>query len=230
MTTISIKTPLAALATAFLLSTAFTTASVAETITPVTVEAPGGAYTLDKPHSTITFRLSHLGFSNYTAQFSRFDAKLQLDPAKPAEASITTTIDAKSLELTAPPAGFLDELIGAKWLNTAQFPEMTFTSTKVELVSPNSAKVTGDFTMMGVTKPVVLDVTFNGGYAGHPYDPFARVGFSAKGTIKRSEFGLSYGVPEPGTTMGVSDNIDIAIESEFNGPAFTPPATPAPAQ
>lgn len=230
MTTISIKKPLAALATAFLLSTAFASASFAETITPVTVEAPGGAYTLDKPHSTITFRLSHLGFSNYTAQFSRFDAKLQLDPAKPADASITATIDAKSLDLTAPPAGFLEDLIGAKWLNTSQFPEMTFKSTKVELVSPNSAKVTGDFTMLGVTKPVVLDVTFNGGYAGHQYDPFARVGFSAKGTIKRSEFGLTYGVPEPGTTMGVSDNIDIVIETEFNGPAFTAPATPAPAQ
>lgn len=232
MTTISIKKPLTALATALLLSSAFASASVAETVTPVATEAPAGAYTLDKAHSTITFRINHLGFSNFTAQFSRIDAKLQLDPAKPAEASIEATIDAKSLELTAPPAGFLEDLIGAKWLNTEKFPEMTFKSTKVEMTSPNTATITGGFTMLGVTKPVVLDATFNGGYAGHQYDPFARIGFSAKGSIKRSEYGLAYGIPEPGTTMGVSDNIDVVIESEFNGPAWanapaTPPTPPA---
>jgi len=69
-------------------------------------------------------------------------------------------------------------------------------------------------------------VTFNGGYRGHPYDPNARVGFSAKGTLKRSEFGVAYGIPEPGTTMGVSDEVRITIEAEFSGP---PMANPPPA-
>ena len=91
----------------------------------------------------------------------------------------------------------------------------------------NTANVTGDFTMHGVTKPLVLAVTFNGGYAGHPYDPNARIGFSATGSIKRSEFGMAYGVPEPGTTMGVGDDVSLVLEAEFSGPPFKG-ATPAP--
>ena len=95
---------------------------------------------------------------------------------------------------------------------------MTFKSTAVELTAPNAARVTGDFTMHGATHPLVLDVTFNGGYVGHPMDPNARIGFSAHGKLKRSDYGIAYGVPEPGTTMGVSDEVEIIIESEFSGP------------
>jgi len=60
--------------------------------------------------------------------------------------------------------------------------------------------------------------TYNGGYAVHPFEPNARVGFSAKGTLKRSDFGIAYGIPAPGTNMGVSDEVEITIESEFTGP------------
>jgi polyisoprenoid-binding protein YceI len=74
---------------------------------------------------------------------------------------------------------------------------------------------------------VILDVTYNGGYAGHPMDPHARIGFSAKGTFKRSDFGIAFGVPAPGTTMGVGDDVQIAIEAEFTGPPL--PTAPAPA-
>jgi polyisoprenoid-binding protein YceI len=72
-----------------------------------------------------------------------------------------------------------------------------------------------------------LETTFNGGYAGHPYDPQARIGFSARGSLKRTLFGVSEGVPPPGSTMGVGDDVSIEIETEFNGPKFTPAeATP----
>ena len=67
---------------------------------------------------------------------------------------------------------------------------------------------------------MVLEATFNGGYAGHPLDPHARIGFSAHGTLLRSEFGISYGIPAPGTTMGVSDAVEVVLEAEFNGPAW----------
>jgi len=63
-----------------------------------------------------------------------------------------------------------------------------------------------------------LNATLNGGYAGHPMDPRARIGFSAKGVLKRSDFGVAYGIPEPGSNMGVGDNVDVIIEAEFNGP------------
>jgi polyisoprenoid-binding protein YceI len=98
----------------------------------------------------------------------------------------------------------------------------------VNVTGPNTAEVTGDLKLRGVIKPVTLQVTFNGGYAGHVYEPNARIGFSARGTFKRSDFGISYGIPEPGSNMGVSDEIAVTIEAEFTGPAWkdAPPATP----
>jgi polyisoprenoid-binding protein YceI len=186
---------------------------------------PAGAYKLDKYHASLIFRVNHLGFSRYTSKFSSFDAQLQFDPRNLAASSVFATVDPTSLTLDNPPAGFLDELLSANLLDAKQFPTMTFRSTKVEALSPTKARVTGDFTMHGVTKPVILEATFNGGYNGHPMDPNARIGFSARGTLKRSEFGIGYGIPEPGSTMGVSDAVDIEIEAEFSGP----PLAPAPA-
>lgn len=185
----------------------------------VAQDLPAGSYAMDKAHASLTFTVNHLGFSHYTAQFASFDAKMELDPANPSTAKLEATVDTASLELSSPPEGFKDELIGPQWLDAAQFPTMTFKSTKVEQTDDKTAKVTGDFTLHGVTKPVTLEVTFNGGYPGIPdLDPNARLGFSAKGTLKRSEFGIAIGIPAAGTNMGVSDEVTIAIEAEFNGP------------
>lgn len=204
-------------------------APTATTPKPPKADIPAGDYTLDKSHSTLVFRVSHLGFSNYTAAFANFDAKLKFDQNNAGVSALEATIDPKSLTLPAPPEGFLAELTGAQWLNTATYPAITFKSTKVETTGPDTGKVTGDLTLHGVTKPVVLDVVYNGGYVGHPMDPHARVGFSAKGTFKRSDFGIAYGVPAPGTTMGVSDEVQVTIESEFSGPALATAPAPAPA-
>jgi polyisoprenoid-binding protein YceI len=192
--------------------------SATEVAPAVSATAPAGNYTLDKTHASITFRVNHLGFSHYTAQFKQFDAQLQFDPGNIAASSVSATIDPRSLDLDSPPPGFVDQLLGEQWFNVAQFPTMTFKSTKVEALEGNKARVTGDFTLHGVTKPVMLDATFNGGYAGHPMDPHARIGFSATGTLLRSDFGIDYGIPEPGSMMGVSDEVDIAVEAEFSGP------------
>jgi len=185
---------------------------------PAPVNLPAGAYRLDKTHASVVFKVSHLGFSNYTASFADFDARLNFDPARPELTTLEATIDPRSLTLPAPPAGFKDELVGPQWLDAAQYPAITFKSTRVEVTGANTARVTGDFTLHGVTKPVVLDVTFNGGYEGHPMDPNARIGFSATGAFKRSDFGIAYGVPAPGTTMGVGDEVSVEIETEFSGP------------
>jgi polyisoprenoid-binding protein YceI len=69
----------------------------------------------------------------------------------------------------------------------------------------------------------VLEASFNGGYAGHPMDPHARIGFSAHGVFKRSDFGISAGIPALGTTMGVGDEVNVTIEAEFSGPAWRMP-------
>ena len=193
-------------------------ASAPQAAAPAAPQVPAGDYKLDPTHASLDFKVNHLGFSHYTARFTDFDAKLKFDPAHPETSSVEATIDPKSLTLPRPPAGFKDELTGKAWLDTAQYPAITFRSTKVEVSGANTAKITGDFTLHGVTKPVVLEATFNGGYPGHPMDPHARIGFSAHGVFKRSAFGIAYGVPAPGSTMGVSDAVDVSIEAEFSGP------------
>lgn len=76
----------------------------------------------------------------------------------------------------------------------------------------------GDFTLHGVTQPVSLDVRFNGGYPGQPMEPQARIGFSARGSIERSDFGIAMGLPAPGSQLGVGDEVEIVLEAEFLGP------------
>jgi polyisoprenoid-binding protein YceI len=186
--------------------------------TAVVHDAPAGDYRLDAAHADLSFRVNHIGFSMYTARFARWDATLQFDPANPEAMNVSAAIDVSSLTLPSPPAGFTEEMLGPNWFDAAQFPQMTFQSTAVEQTGPNTARLTGDLTLRGITKPVTLDVRFNGGYAGHPMDPNGRIGFSARGTLKRSDFGIAYGIPPEGSTMGVFDEVEFAIETEFTGP------------
>jgi len=187
---------------------------------PSTAPVPAGAYTLDKSHASLVFRVSHLGFSHYTARFTKYDAQLQFDPANPAAATVKVTIDPKSIDADGAPDGFMATLAGPQWLDAAKYPAITYRSTRVEKVGATGLRITGELELHGVKKPLTLDATYNGGYAGHQFDPHARVGFSAKGTLQRSEFGIGYGIPAPGTTFGVGDALEIVIEAEFSGPAL----------
>jgi polyisoprenoid-binding protein YceI len=165
-------------------------------------------------------RVNHLGFSHYTALILRFDADLAFDPDKPGSMRVTATADPASVETHYPDPSFdFNALIeGPEFLDAAQYPEASFTSTAIEITGERSARVTGDLTLHGVTKPVTLDVTFNGGYGGHPLDVGARIGFSATGTFNRSDFGMTFGLPPPGTTMGVFDPVELVLEAEFVKP------------
>jgi polyisoprenoid-binding protein YceI len=188
-------------------------------IAAVKTPSPAGAYRLDKAHASLVFKVDHIGFSDYTGQFRDFDATLIFDPDNPAAMAVTATIEASSLDIPSPPAGFLDELKSAAWLDAASHRRMTFTSTAVTLTAPNAARVDGALAFRGVTAPVAMDVVFNGGYAGFPpYDPNARIGFSAKGALLRSDFGVSIGLPTPEQPVGVGDAVTFEIEAEFNGP------------
>lgn len=196
-------------------------------IMPVATEAPAGEYKVDLSHADLTFRIDHLGMAKYTARFTRFEATLTFDPVDTSAMQVMATVDVASLVLPSPPEGFLEELLAPAWLHAAAHPAILFRSTSVALNSPNSAIVTGDLTLLGVTKPVVLAVTFNGGYAGHLYEPNARIGFSARGTFKRSDFGMTIGLPPPDSTMGVGDEIEVIIEAEFTGPPWEGAGAPA---
>lgn len=205
-------------------STALAPTAAVAPIVPVATPSPAGTYRLDKTHASLVFKIDHIGFSNYTGQFRNFDATLQFDPRKPESMSVEATIDVSSLDIPSPPEGFLDELKGAAWLDAAGHPEMVFRSTKVTLTAPDAASVDGDLSFRGVTAPVTLTVVFNGGYQGFPpYDPNARIGFSAAGSLGRSVYGVTIGVPTPEQPMGVGDDVTFEIEAEFNGPPSPQP-------
>ena len=183
--------------------------------------APAGSYHLDPTESHLLYKIDHLGFSSSIALFTRFTADLQFDPAQPEAMTLAATVDVTSPETNYPDAktDFNAIVTGPDLLNGKQFPGMTFQSTKVALTGRFSADVTGDLTLHGVTRPLTLQVTFNGGYAPNDMDPSgARIGFSATGNLLRSQFGLDMGIPAPGTTMGVGDRVDLIIEAEFVNP------------
>lgn len=193
---------------------------------PVAADIPAGTYKLDKPHASLNFRVNHMGMSHFTARFTRFDATLRLDPAHPELSKVTAEIDPASLQTNYPEPQKLDfdtQIEGKEFLDAPKFPKMTFVSTKVEPTGPRTAKVTGDLTLHGVTRPVVLDATYNDGYGKTAFDPSgSRIGFSAKGSLNRSEFGIGFGVPTPENKFGVSDAVEVIIEAEFTRPLDKP--------
>jgi polyisoprenoid-binding protein YceI len=229
--TIASLLPLRAPAHAFALAAAVAFAagaSAADVPPPSPLRVPAGDYTLDQAHSSLVFKVSHLGFSSFTGRFARFDAKLSFDPAKPTAARVEATIDPRSIESDNPPSGFLAILQGTDWLDAERYPQMTFRSTRVTSLGGRRLRVHGELTLHGTTRPVDIDAVFNGGYAGHPMDPHARIGFSARSRLKRSDFGISLGIPEPGSQLGVGDVLELFFETEFSGPPL--PGSPAAAE
>lgn len=186
---------------------------------PPMTAPPAGVYQIDKSHASLQLRVNHLGFSTYTTRFSRFDATLTFDPNNIPASKLVATVEAASLEMDAAPTMCTDIVKGPQFLDTKKFPKIVFRSEKIRMTGAKSFEILGVLDLHGVTRPLVLTGTYNGGYPGMPdMDPHARIGFSAHGAFKRSDFGMGYGVPAPGTTMGVGDMIDVSIEIEFNGP------------
>ena len=165
-----------------------------------------GEYSLDAKHTAVTFKINHLGFSNYVGRFEAVDASLDFDAANPAEASLEAIIDVTSLDIANDE--FAATLIGPGWFNSAEHPDAVFRSTSIDVTGETSGKVTGDLTLKGVTKPVTLNVVFNGG-DNDPLRGGYAIGFSATGSFNRSDFGITkYLGP-------VSDEVKIDIEAEF---------------
>lgn len=186
---------------------------------PSPAPVPAGAYAVDKAHTSLLFKVSHLGFSTFTGRFTRLDAKLAFDPKNPAASSVSVAVDPKSISTDNAPAGFLDELAGQMFLDTGRFPDLKFVSRAVEDAGHGNLRIRGELTLHGVTRALTLEARYNGGYAGHAYEPNARVGFSARGTFKRSDFGISMGIPTAENHyFGVGDDVQVQLETEFTGP------------
>jgi polyisoprenoid-binding protein YceI len=187
--------------------------------TPAISAPPAGQYRIDKAHASLLVRASHMGFSTYTTRFGSVDASLSFDPANIAASKVVATIDADSFQTDAWPQKCIDIMKGAQMLDVAKHPQIVFRSDRVRMTGAKSFEIDGTLDLLGVKRPVVLAGTYNGGYAGMAQmDPQARIGFSAHAAFKRSDFGMSFGIPAPGTTIGVGDLVDVSIEAEFTGP------------
>ncbi|MBD9526728.1 MULTISPECIES: YceI family protein [Paracoccus] len=164
------------------------------------------AYDFDPSHSQVVFEYGHMGFSNSTGIINGVTGKLMLDAENPANSSVEATIPLAGLKTVSPE---LDKhLFGADFFNADQGAAVaTFKSTKVELDGEKEAKVTGDFTLNGVTKPVTLEVELNQ-VAAHPMSGKEVAGFDGETTIKRSEFNLGKFAP------AVEDEVEISITIE----------------
>jgi len=167
--------------------------------------AESASYSFDKAHTQILFFVDHLGFSKSQGEFHDYDGVIKFDEADPANSMVDVTIQTASVDMDH--EKWDAHLKNADFFNVEKFPTMTFKSTGIEVAGENTAKIMGDFTLLGVTKPVTLDVTHNKS-GKHPFSGKYISGFSASTTIKRSEFGMNYGLP------GVGDDVTVMLEVE----------------
>ncbi len=162
-------------------------------------------YDIEKPHTQIIFSVNHLGFSHSYGKFTDHTGKILYNEGEPAKSSVEITIPATSLEMHD--QKWNDHLKSPDFFNVEKFPNMTFKSTAIAVTGPDTADITGDLTLLGVTRPVVLKTKQNK-VGKHPMREKYAAGFSAATTIKRSDFGMGYGVPM------ISDEVNIIIEVE----------------
>jgi polyisoprenoid-binding protein YceI len=171
---------------------------------PAKIEA--GTYHTDPDHTQVMFGVNHFGFSMYYGRFALPTGTLTLEPRTPAASTLDITIPTATV--STPSDKLTGELKSADWLDAGQFPTITFHSVSVKPTGAGKADVTGNLTLHGVTKPVTLHVTLIG--AGpNPFFKVYTVGFSATGSLKRSEFGVSKYVP------AVGDEVTLILSGAF---------------
>jgi len=164
-------------------------------------------YRLEKTHVDLLFAINHAGFTQKHGSFRELDATLQYDGQNLEKSQITVTVKTDSLD-TGDAARDRD-VKGDKFLDTAKFPEMRFVSTKVTAGPNQTLLVEGNLTLHGVTKPLTLHATLNKS-APNPFDKRPTLGFSAGGSLKRSDFGISTYAPL------IGDVVTIEIDVELN--------------
>jgi polyisoprenoid-binding protein YceI len=165
-----------------------------------------GTYAVEPNHTQIAFSVSHMGISPFAGWFSGASGSLKLDPAKLDATTLSVSIPVASVQTTS--GQLVEELKSADWLDAAKFPNATFRSTKVIALGPDAARIEGQLTLHGVTKPAVIDARFFGA-ATNPMSKKASVGFLGRLSFNRSDFGVTKYVPL------VSDQTVLVINAAF---------------
>ena len=176
-------------------------------------DMPSGEYELDLTHASVVWKVSHLGLSDYVARFADFDASIQYNANDVTDSVVTASINPLSIQTAYPNADEKDfnQILATdkSWFNAGQFASIDFKSTKITMTGEKTAEMVGDLTFLGVTKPVTLNVTFNGAMLRQPFSGKPTMGFSATTSLERSQWGMTKYVPN------IGDKVEIMIEGEF---------------
>lgn len=165
-----------------------------------------GSYQIDKQHTSLLFKVNHMGMSTLVGRFNSVDASLEFNPTHMENARLSAVITISSVDVNN--RDLEETLRGSSWFDADKYPQALFKTTSVELVNESRAKFSGNLTLHGVTAPVVLDVVFNGGGENMLTGRYT-LGFTAVTSFKRSQFGMDYLVP------AVGDDVNIEVFAEF---------------
>lgn len=169
------------------------------------------AWTIDASHSAVGFSIRHMMISKVRGRFNDFSGTIEFDEQQPGNSSVNVSVAVASIDTR-------DErrdghLKAADFFDVESHPHMTFVSRKVEVVDTNHGRVTGDLTIHGVTREVVLETEYN----GQSKSPWGAVsaGFSATARINRKDFGLEWNAPLETGGVLVGEEVTIEIEVEI---------------
>ncbi|MFD8573600.1 YceI family protein [Streptomyces sp. NPDC057694] len=187
-----------------------TTDTTAATAAPAgpDLSAVTGDYTVDPAHTTLGFVARHAMVTNVKGSFTDFTGELHLDGSDPAKS--TASFDVQMASIDTGSADRDGHLKSADFFKIDEFPTMTFRSTAAESLGGDDYRITGDLTILGTTKPLSIDLEFN----GSAKDPFGneRVGFEGKADILRSEWGLTWNAALETGGVLVSDKIKLSFD------------------
>jgi polyisoprenoid-binding protein YceI len=163
------------------------------------------AWRIDEAHTSITFAINAVGFPTTHGHFNHFSGRIFLDFQHPAKSYTSFTVDSASVDLGS--KSFDDFVKSAALLNVAQYPTLNFVSTQVEKLDAHTARVIGNLTMLGVTKPITIMVKVD----NDPPVTSRGVAFLASGKITRSDYGMIFGIPI------IDDTLDLSVKTRALG-------------
>lgn len=169
--------------------------------------APYGLYKIDPDHTSVTFKINHLGFSRYTGRFDKIEGYMNFNNNQPEASTVDVTVYTNSINVNN--TKLEEDLRTNHWFNVIEFPRATFHATRIDRTGPMTGKVSGDFTLLGIKRRLILDATFIG-TGVNEFNKKQVLGFSAVGSFERSDFGMSNLLPMLG------NEVLLEIEAEFD--------------
>lgn len=180
--------------------------SSALAVTTIANAALPSQWQLDDSHTRVGFSVNHLGFSTTMGRFNDVQGMVNYDIKDPSKTKLNFTVATDSIDTSWDARD--KHLKTDEFFNVAKYPTMTFKSTKVSFINPQQATVTGDFTLLGQTKPLTLDVTLNK-IANSPLTKEPVIGFRATGIIDRAAYGMT------AFAAGITTDVPIQIDGEL---------------